>query len=301
MARDASHPNRRVLGELRPELRRAPVTPVVRAWIARHAGTDVVRVRRLPGASTTAVHGVRLASGRRLVVRRYAWSGFLEAEPDAPLREVDALTFALAHGLAVPEVVAADVTGDEVGDGVPALLMSFVPGRAVAVPDLAALAEVAAAIHAVDPDGFPHDYFPWYADTTVAPPPHSTRPRLWETAIELWHTAIPPYEPRFIHRDFHPGNVLWSRGRPSGVVDWPNACRGPRGCDVAHCRENLVALSGNDAADEFTAAYEAVTGEVHHPFWELASVLEHGPSSWTEPRLAMSEPRLARAVAELGG
>jgi hypothetical protein len=95
--------------------------------------------------------------------------------------------------------------------------------------------------------------------------------------------------------------VLWARGRPTGVVDWANACSGPRGCDVAHCRENLVALSGDDAADQFTAAYEAITGEAHHPFWELASVLEHGPSNWTEHRLAASEFRLARAVAELSG
>lgn len=301
MPRASAHPNRRVMGALRPELRRAPVTPTVRAWIDRHAGSRVVRVARLPGASSTAVHGVRLADGRRLVVRRYAWSGYLEAEPDAPVREVDALRFSRSHEIPVPDLVAADVTGAEVGDGVPALLTTFLPGRAVAVPDLHALARVAATIHAVDPSGFAHAYFPWYADTTTGPPPGSSDPRLWERAIDVWHRAVPDYDPAFIHRDFHPGNVLWARGRLGGVVDWASACRGPRGCDVAHCRENLVRLSGDDAADAFTAAYEAITGEVHHPFWELASVLEHGPSNWTPPRLAESEPRLARALADLGG
>jgi Ser/Thr protein kinase RdoA (MazF antagonist) len=300
MARPSPHPNRVVTGQIRPELRRVPVTPAVRAWIDRHAGSRVTRVERLPGASSTAVHGVWLADGGRLVVKRYTWSGYLEAEPDAPQRELDALAFARSAGLAVPELVAADVSGAAIGDGVPALLTTFLPGRPVAAPDLHALAEVAASVHAVDATEFPHAYFAWYADTTIGPPAGTTDPGLWETAIDVWHRSTPEYAPTFIHRDFHPGNVLWTRGRLGGVVDWANGCRGPRGCDVAHCRENLVELSGRDAADAFTAAYEAITGEVHHPFWELASVLEHGPSNWTAPRLAESEPRLARALADLG-
>jgi hypothetical protein len=73
----------------------------------------------------------------------------------------------------VPEVVAADTTGVDIGEGVPALLMSFLPGRAVPAPDAGRLAEVAATIHAADPAGFGHAYFGWYTDTTVAPPPAS--------------------------------------------------------------------------------------------------------------------------------
>jgi aminoglycoside phosphotransferase (APT) family kinase protein len=273
------------------------VPPLVRRWISAQVGSEVVAVRRLAGASSTAVHGVRLADGSRLALRRYVWPGFLESEPDAPAREVDALQFARAAGLPVPEVVAADVAGADIGDGIPALVMTFVPGRAVAVPDLHRLAETAAAIHAVPAASLGHEYFPWYADTTVGPPPASTRPGLWERAIDAWHHATPAYEPSFIHRDFHPGNVLWSRGSVTGIVDWANACRGPWGCDVAHCRGNLVDLGGQQAADQFLAAYESVTGKTYDPFWEIASVLEHGPSWWTDEELAASEPRLERALA----
>jgi Ser/Thr protein kinase RdoA (MazF antagonist) len=196
----------------------------------------------------------------------------------------------------VPEVVAADTTGEVIGDGVPALLMTFRPGRAIAVPDLHRLAETAAHIHAINADDLGHEYFPWYADTTTAPPPLSARPAIWERALDLWHNHMPPYRPVFIHRDYHPGNVLWSRGRVSGIVDWANACRGPWGCDIAHCRNNLIGLSGYDAADRFQRAYESITGETFDPFWELASVMEHGPSDWTEEHLAEQEPRLERAL-----
>lgn len=296
VARPAPHPNQRSIASLPIELRRTTVPPAVRAWITRATGSAVTGVRRLPGASSTAVHGVRLAEGHRLVLRRYVWPGFLNDEPLAPVREVDALRFAAARALPVPEVVAADVDGSDVGDGIPVLLMSNLAGRAVAVPDLRRLADVAAAIHDVDASAFGHGYAPWYRGTTVTAPPASSRPALWEAAIERWHTAMPADPATFIHRDLHPGNVLWSRGVATGVVDWANACRGPRGCDIAHCRANLVRLAGPEEADRFSAAYEAVTGVAHDPFWDLAATLEHGPSYWTPAQVAASEPVLARAL-----
>jgi Ser/Thr protein kinase RdoA (MazF antagonist) len=44
----------------------------------------------------------------------------------------------------------------------------------------------------------------------------------------------------FLHRDYHPGNLLWNDGSLSGIVDWAFSCRGPRGVDVAHTRWNLA-------------------------------------------------------------
>lgn len=300
-----AHPNHRPAATLPVELRRTGVPPEARAWVGRAVGSPVVSVRRLAGASSTAVHLLALRGGRRLVLRRYAWPGFQADEPFAAQREVDGLRWAGSHGLSVPEVVASDPTGDDVGDGVAALLMTRLPGTALAHPDLRAMAETAAAIHSTPADRLGHDYFPWYRTTVSSPPPAARQPRLWDRAIAHWHSSMPQYRPMLLHRDFHPGNVLWSRGRLGGVVDWVNACRGPAGCDLAHCCWNLRRLhgggdDGEHAAGRFLGAYESVTGETLHPYWELASTLEHGPHHWTDATVADAEPRLARILADLG-
>ena len=241
------------------------------------------------------MHGIVLADGRRLVLRQYRWRQFLVDEPDAPRREVAALRLAWRAGLPVPEVVASAVVG-----GVPVLLMSWLPGRAVGSPDAGSLAAALASVHAAPADGFEHAYSPWYRGSVASPPPAATWPALWERAIELWRD-LPPYRPVFVHRDFHPGNVLWSRGRLTGIVDWANACRGPIGCDLAHCAANLRAWAGDDAATGFLAAYRSLTGQVLEPFWEMASILEHSPSGLTPAAVAAAEPRLAAAVSQITG
>lgn len=256
----------------------------------------MLRWRRLPGASTSAVHRLSLADGSTAVLRRYVWRCVLEDEPEAPRREVDALRFAVRNQLPVPEVLAADIDGTSVGDGIPGLLMTLVPGSPVPVPDLGDLATVAAGIHAIDAAAFAHRYFPWYREELTDAPPGATDQRLWRRAIEIWHTQMPEYRPGFLHRDFHPGNVLWKR-RVAHVVDWANACAGPSGCDIAHCRDNLIHLSGFDAADLFLRRYQEVTGADYDPFWEIASVLEHSPSTFNDQRMAIRETRLRPAVA----
>jgi Ser/Thr protein kinase RdoA (MazF antagonist) len=287
------HPNQRQAASLPVELRRTAVPEEVRAWVAQHAGATVVRVRRLPGASSTAVHGLWLSDGRRLVLRRYVWPGFLVAEPEAPGRELDALRFARAHGLPVPEVVAADLTGT------PMILMTFLAGRAIGSPDVRKLAETAASLHAVDAAGYGHAYFPWYEGTAHTPPAATTRPGLWERAIDVWLHGAPEYRGTFVHRDFHPGNVLWVREAVTGVVDWANACRGPWGCDIAHCRDNLIQWAGPAAADDFLCDYLAVTGETYDWYWEVASVMEHDEQHWTPQQVALAEPRLQSALDQL--
>lgn len=288
------HPNHRPAATLPIELRRTSVPLPVQAWVSDQLGAAVETWRRLPGASTSAVHRLRLVDGRTVVLRRYVWQWVLEDEPDVFPREVEALRFAYSHGLPVPEVLAGDADGSAIGDGIPALVTSFVPGHAVAVPDLTDLAAVAISIHEIDASAFPYEYAPWYTGAITDAPQGATDPPLWRRALEIWHSQLPHGQHGFLHRDFHPGNVLWRRRRPH-IVDWASGCRGPAGCDVAHCRDNLIFLGGFDVADEFLRLYTHLSGEEYDPFWEIASVLEH--SKFPPERIAVSERRLRPAVA----
>ena len=168
-----------------------------------------------------------------------ATCGVASSKPKAPGREADALRFGALHGLQVPELIAADVTGDEVGDGVPVLLMAYLQGQPIAVPDLHQLAESAASIHAVNADDLGHDYFPWYEAEMTTPPPLSRQPELWEEAVHLWRDAMPEYRSTFIHRDFR------ARVFTRPIVNWAThpkcllaRCRGRLRCRSRRCRRD---------------------------------------------------------------
>ncbi len=114
-----------------------------------------------------------------------------------------------------PRVVAADP--EAASCDVPALLMTRLPGHAPGLPRdpdafLAQLAGALPAIHAVTPDALPayerdHDL------SAVDPPAWSRRPELRMRSIELVAAEPPPAAAVLIHRDYHPENTLWWRGR----------------------------------------------------------------------------------------
>ncbi|GGG15130.1 phosphotransferase family protein [Paenibacillus abyssi] len=96
-----------------------------------------------------------------------------------------------------------------------------------------------------------------------------------DRAFEIVKGPQPVYKPCFIHRDYHPANVLWQQRQVSGVVDWVNSCRGPAGIDIGHCRFNLAQLHGVHAADAFLEAYRRHAGSAyrHDPYWDLLSLV----------------------------
>ncbi len=63
------------------------------------------------------------------------------------------------------------------------------------------------------------------------------------------------------HCDYWSGNVVWRDGRLTGIVDWSDAARGPRGFDLGWCRLDLILLFDERIADDFLVAYEAETGQ----------------------------------------
>ena len=110
------------------------------------------------------------------------------------------------------------------------------------------------------------------------PQPWSRTPSVWERAIEIVQRGVPDVPIGLCHRDYHPGNVLWSRGRVSGVVDWSHACHGAPAVDVAHCMSNISVLCGADVADEFARRYGPVPALA---WFSTADMLSRGDSDVT--------------------
>jgi aminoglycoside phosphotransferase (APT) family kinase protein len=288
-------------------LRRRPPAAAL-AWAAAPfgPGSQVVSVRPLPSA-WLANHVVEVAdttgARHRVVLRRWARPGWDEEDPDFDAaREAAILELLAGTPVPAPALVAAD-PGAAVCD-VPALLLRFLPGRP---PDLAGdpgrlVAGLAAAlppIHAVavPGPGVVPAYHRFYEPERLAPPAWSDRPDLWARAFEVANEPPPPYRPCFIHRDYHPGNTLWERGRVSGVVDWIGGSWGPPGVDLGHMRVNLAGDLGLEAADRFLAAHRALTGFEHHPWWDVASAVDViAEVSWRGV-----EDLVAAALARLGG
>jgi len=106
----------------------------------------------------------------------------------------------------------------------------------------------------------------------------------------------------FLHRDFHPGNVLWRRGTVSGLVDWQAASIGPPSVDVGHCRANLLSY-GTEVANKFTTLWEQASGRHYDPWADVSTIIGMLDVLRDEPpsvRIGVEET-LARAVAELRG
>jgi len=265
-------------------LRRRPPDATLR-WAASAVGARhrVVGVRRLPGGSAVATHLLTVEGPRgvreRVVLRRYVREEWLAEEPDAPAKEALALRIAARAVVPTPELIASDVRGEETDR--PALLITRLPGRPDLQPRdveswLRQQAEVLPPIHAVTGDDLAlvERYVPWIDLDALAPPRWSREPAAWQRVIDLARARPPRVRWRFIHRDYHPMNVLWSRGRLTGVVDWTNARIGPPGIDVAWARQNLVFSHGVEVAERFRALAEVALGREQHPAWDALGVVE---------------------------
>ncbi len=257
----------------------------IQDWLVETIGSGAAlqSARYLPGSTTATLYSLEMLENGHpldLVLRLFTLTEWITEEPDAPLREAAALNKAVSTGLSVPELVALDASG--VHCGVPALLMTRVPGRVDLRPAsfedwLHRLALAAAQIHAVSGDDFGWSHDLWYDLDKLQPPQWSRYPDHWARAIEIVRGPQPDDRTCFIHRDYHPTNVLWQGSQISGVVDWVSACRGAAGVDVGHCRLNLASMYGVAAADTFLQSHESLSGQQQHPYWDLETLLDVMP------------------------
>ena len=277
-----------------------------RRWIEDVAGGRVTSVAVLPGATSSVLHSIEVERNgqlHKLVLRRFTNEAWVRLEPDIAVREASSVEKATRAGLPAPALVATDRDGSYCG--VPATLVTMVRGEVLLTPTnwkgwLEGLAHAAAQIHRVDAAGFRWQYRRYNDRERLVVPRWSSQPEAWKKAIEVVQGPAHSYRECFVHRDFHPSNVLWLDGRVSGVVDWVNGCRGPAGIDVAWCRHNLANLHGVPAADDFLAAYTAAAGSdfEYDPYWDLMSVVEllPGPPSMYEGWRASGLPSISDAV-----
>ena len=291
--------------ELAPELRAALIAALPAeavGWVERMVGARspasgpcwAVRPRRC-----TCLKHQPLPRWIALVLRRYVLDWVLE-EPEIPGNE--ALSLRLvgdgAVGVPAPQLLASDPDGTELG--VPMTLMTALPGEPLWHPTdrtgwLRAMAELAVKIHSASLSTELSDWFP-YEPESRTPPAWSRHPEAWLTAYELWDGPTPASERVFLHRDFHPGNILWTDEAITGVVDWVSSCAGPPEEDIGHCRANLAIRLGQDWADEFLAIWQDLTGKrEYHPYWDLTNVVSFDHQR-VEPRL---DAFVAAAAARL--
>ncbi|GAB7184816.1 hypothetical protein ATKI12_4647 [Kitasatospora sp. Ki12] len=250
----------------------ARVRPLTLAWVNSHLepGERVV--------GTEALHGGITAEVRRLTVgapdggtRQLVLRSFVDVEHSEEWlnREADALTVLAGSGVPAPALVAVDPSAERCE--YPSLLMTHLPGRTVLDEEgvaarLPLLARQLVAIHAVRPAERPRPYVTLTtADTVVTP--EGADAAAWAAATDVIREPVPPYEGRFLHRDFQPGNVLFAvppedpaGARITGVVDWAAASWGPADLDVAHCSTNLALLHGPVWGPRFAEAYEQAGG-----------------------------------------
>lgn len=222
----------------------------------------------MPGATSSDLYLLDYPDRREVlrVFRAERWDTTVEDLSTREIRILEAL-----RGSPVP---APAPIGTFTDNGV---IMSWLPG-AVDLPTqpdthwLAALASMLVRIHQSQVE-VPWLYHSWNDSRGDDPPDWWQDHGLWIGAQSL--SAQPPaFESTFIHRDYHPVNVLWQEDRVSGVVDWINACMGPAGIDVAHCRLNLAIMYGQEIADAFLASYETAAPDYRHDFyWDLDDAL----------------------------
>ena len=259
--------------------RAAPMSPALVAWLEATCGGRVATIRRMQGGIATPVHRVTLvgATGaRRAVVVRH-WTG-VDVAWDEVATEARVLEALGPTPVPAPALLAV-CDGTDTG-GVPALVMARLPGRVDLAPAdraswLHQMAGTLAEIHDVDVDVDEHRPRP--PEGLTDPPPWGRNPRVWHAALEAVQGPPPETQGAFLHGDFQHFNLLWSRGRLTGVVDWAWPHRGAPSADVAHCLLNLTILFGADVARRFRLDYERASGRCVEPWWELRSLTRYGP------------------------
>ena len=256
-----------------------------RRWVGDALEAPVVAAGPLTGGVASRMLLVRVEDGREAVLRQLVADPWRRHAEPLLAREREVHRLLGGTPVPVPATLAVDLRGDRT-DGDPSLLMTRLPGAVDLVePDVDALAAVLLAIHAVRPapGEWPRAYQSWAFPAKRVVPPWSGDDGLYREAFARLESPAPTYDPTFLHRDFHPGNVLWHDGTASGVVDWVETSTGPADLDVAHCVSNLAGLHGVATALTFRRSYVDQGGRLAQDaetaaYWQLLDLVGFLPT-----------------------
>lgn len=259
-------------------------SPTVLRWVedAVGSGAKIKSISPLAGATSSVLHSIEVGyqgSIVKTVLRQFVDAEWLAVEPDLARHEAASLKKAAPADVPTPALIAYDEHGERCG--VPSTLVTRLAGAVDLKPAdfdrwLRGMAAALVSVHSIEAGNFPWAYFPYNDVARLETPVWSAFPERWAKAIEIVQGPRPHTRECFIHRDYHPNNVLWQGDVVSGVVDWVNACRGVPGIDVGWCRHNLAQLYDVATADRFLEAYRAEAGASfeYHPFWDLMTLIE---------------------------
>ena len=186
------------------------------------AGPGHRRPRRrdvVGGACLARRHGRLASAGARAATVRPRSTGWPRSPTRRRVRR-EALELLADVGLPTPQLVVVDPDGSRAG--APSVLMARLPGGVDVgpagrrgVPARAGRAAAGDPLGAGCAGGVLPDYRP-YPLRMRRPPAWAARPDVWRRAFDVIDAASPGSSERsFVHRDYHPGNVLWEGGRVS--------------------------------------------------------------------------------------
>ncbi|WP_329121732.1 phosphotransferase family protein [Streptomyces sp. NBC_01465] len=269
-----------------------------RAWVEEQAGGDcrVEGAERLRGGWSSEMRKLSVAGEgepRPLVLRSFVKPFYAQHAEGLLTREADILRLLGPTGIPVAALKGVDATATYCDH--PSLLMSLLPGRVRLDTEGAGarnelLARQLVSIHrvGVPAESRPRAYQAWASADAVRVPASTARPELWQRAADVIRRDPPAHRPVFLHRDFHPGNVLFDgqgeRLEITGVVDWVETSWGPADLDVAHCSTALALLYGVPEGMRFADRYAAYGGELSqepadHLYWRVLDALAYAPDA----------------------
>lgn len=246
-------------------------------WIEASIDGELLEYEPLMGGMSSDLTLLKVKTSddiQEMVLREYTDEKWLEMEPDIAFKEAENLTHAEKLNVTTPVLIATDPTAEQTTW--PSLLMSKVEGEVILNRNYTEdwIGELAEALYLINQATHiicSSSYFRYFDPTIPVQAKWSASPENWQRMMNyLAHTPASETVPTFIHRDYHPTNVLFTNNKVSAVVDWPNACMGPKQVDIGHCRWNLAMLYGQNAADDFLKAYLLKDPDLAYPpYWDF--------------------------------